>query len=186
MTDLIEAAHKWVNDNYEMNAYHLVNTLEWLDKIAPDASEAMRLAALTHDMERAFDGPDRPIHENMGGDDAAYYEAHSRRSARIVGEFLREQGADDELVAEVEKLIGAHEVGGWEEANLVQAADSLSFFDVNVPLFLEFIKEGRHTVDEVIAKLDFTLARIQVEAARELATPMYQQAKARLADSRED
>jgi hypothetical protein len=163
-----------------------VNTLEWLDKIAPNATPAMRLAALTHDMERAFDGPDKPVHENMGGDDSAYYEAHSRRSARIVGEFLRKQGADDELVAEVEKLIRAHEVGGWEEANLVQAADSLSFFDVNIDLFLEFIREGRHTVDEVAAKLDFTLARIQVEAAREIARPMYEKAMARLAESQKD
>jgi hypothetical protein len=179
-TPLIETTRKWVVEHYTMNHYHLENTLEWLDRLAPAASEAMRLAALTHDMERAFDGPDKPVHENMGDDDAAYYTAHSARSARIVGEFLTEQKADHDLIEAVKRLIIAHEIGGWDEANLVQAADSISFFDVNVGLFEEFIRAGRHTQEEVFAKLEFTLERIQVPAARELALPLYEAAKKRI------
>ena len=179
---LIEAARRWVVDRYPYNNYHLLKTLEWLDRIAPDAGEAMRLAALTHDMERAFPGPDQPVQDVVKGfNDHEYNVAHSARSAHIVGAWLREQGADEPLTREVERLIGVHEEGGWPEANLVQAADSLSFLETNVDLFLNMIRSGKRTPAEVLAKFDFTYERIQVARARELALPLYQQAKARLA-----
>ena len=41
--------------------------------------------------------------------DEAYYRAHSERSARIVGSWLREQHAELELIADVEALIRAVE-----------------------------------------------------------------------------
>ena len=64
--------------NYPYNSTHLLKSLEWVDRLAPDASDAVRLATLTHDMERAFGGPDAiPIKLN----DRAYEEAHSNRSA---------------------------------------------------------------------------------------------------------
>jgi hypothetical protein len=175
---LIDAARQWVIDSYTYNSYHLLKALEWLDRLAPGATEAMRLATLTHDMERAFPGPDQPVHTGMGTDDADYYKAHSARSARIVGAWLREQGADEKLVYEAEHLILAHEIGGWPEANLVQAADSLSFLEVNIDLFLDRVRTGKNTLTEVLGKIDFTYARIQVAQARELALPLYEKALA--------
>src|SRR5690242_13829647 len=121
---LIDTARDWVVEKYPYNSYHLVRSLEWLDRISPGAREAVRLATLTHDMERAFPGPDQPLPRIL--DDPEYYRAHSERSARIVGGWLRENGAAADLTADVEKLILAHEFGGWPEANMVQAADSLS------------------------------------------------------------
>lgn len=185
MTDsaLLENARQWVVKKYEYNSYHLLKALEWLDRIAPDASEAVRLATLTHDMERAFPGPDQPIHKQLKGfDDHEYNMAHAQRSARIVGVWLREQAADEALVVEVERLITAHENGGWPEANLVQAADSLSFLETNIDLFLNMIRSGKRSADEVAVKFDYTLERIQVPYAHELALPMYEQAKMRLAE----
>lgn len=179
---LITAARQWVTDTYTVNNYHLLKALEWLDRIAPDASEAVRLATLTHDMERAFPGPDQPIHHVLKGfEDQEYNAAHSARSARIVGAWLWEQGADETLVREVERLISVHEDGGWPEANLVQAADSLSFLEVNIDLFLNMMRSGKRTADEVFSKLTYTYERIQVPHARELALPMYEQAKERVA-----
>ena len=46
-------------------------------------SGAVRLATLTHDMERAFPGPDQPVIKTLS--DPEYERAHSVRSARIVG-----------------------------------------------------------------------------------------------------
>ncbi|HEY3994113.1 MAG TPA: DUF4202 family protein, partial [Ktedonobacteraceae bacterium] len=129
-------ATEWVTKNYS-NAEHLVKTETWLLRLQPAASEALRLAALTHDMERAFPGPDSP--KSQGGVDHIYNRAHSERSASIVGAFLREQGAGEPLVEDVIKLIRAHEYGGWPEANLLQAADSLSFLEVNITMFLQSI-----------------------------------------------
>ena len=181
MTDsaLVDRARRWVIENYPYNRDHLVRSLEWLDRIAPESSEAVRLATLTHDMERAFPGPDQPVVKKLE-DDPVYNKAHAERSARIVGHWLREQGADDALVGEVEDLIRAHEDGGWPEANLVQAADSLSFLDTNVDLFLGFVRSGRFPAPDVKWKLEYSYNRIQVPYARSLARPLLHAAIKRL------
>lgn len=174
---LVQLGRLWVIEHYPYNSTHLLKSLEWVDRFAPDASEAVRLATLTHDMERAFAGPDAiPIKMN----DRAYEEAHSNRSARIVGEWLRANGADVELAADVESLIRVHEWGGSPDANLVQAADSLSFLETNIDLMLGFVKTGRFSRADIALKFDQMFERIQLPAARELARPMWQQAKARL------
>lgn len=174
---LIQLGRRWVIENYPYNSAHLLKSLEWVERLAPDASEAVRLATLTHDMERAFGGPDAiPIKMS----DRAYEEAHSNRSARIVGEWLRANGADGELIHEVESLIRVHEWGGSPEANLVQAADSLSFLETNIDLMLGFAKTGRYSRADVAFKIGQMYERIQVPAARALARPMWEQAKVRL------
>src|SRR3954462_7902298 len=127
---LIVAARDWVVGNYPYNRDHLLRALERLDDLAPGSSEAVRLATLTHDMERAFPGPDSPRMSAL--DDPEYNQLHCQRSARIVTAWLRDQDAPHALVSDVEQLILAHETGGSAEADLVQAADSLSFLDTNI------------------------------------------------------
>jgi hypothetical protein len=174
---LIQRARLWVIENYPYNSTHLLKSLDWLDRIAPGSREAVRLATLTHDMERAFGGDDAiPIKMN----DRAYEELHSNRSARIVGEWLRANGASAILVSDVEALIRVHEWGGSTEANLVQAADSLSFLETNTDLMLGFARAGKYAPSEIALKIDQMYERIQVPAARDLAAPMWHAAKARL------
>ena len=175
---LITAARHWVIDKYPYNSYHLVNSLEWLDKLGPDSSEATRLATLTHDMERAFPGPDQPVAKRLV--DHEYHAAHSARSARIVGEWMRSQNADAEITKEVQKLISVHEDGGWPEANLVQAADSVSFLDCNIELFLDMVRSGKWSSAAVREKFNYSYERIQVPAAREIAAPMLKRANEKL------
>ena len=129
-------------------------------------------------MERAFPGPDSPVMKGLG--DAEYHAAHSERSARIVGTWLRENGAEETLVGDVEALIRVHEDGGWPEANAVQAADSLSFLTTNVDLFLGFVRSGKFSASDVKWKFDYTYERIQVPHAKELARPLLDEALARL------
>lgn len=174
-SSLYERTTNWVTQNYS-NAEHLVKTDMWLLRLQPEASEALRLAALTHDMERAFPGPDSPT--SQGGVDHAYNRAHAARSATVVGVFLREQGAADSLIEKVMALVCVHEDGGWSEANLLQAADSLSFLEVNIPLFLRSIgkdDDGRKR-EQVRAKFNWMYERIQVPVARELATSLHEAA----------
>ena len=177
-TPLIETTTKWVLDKYIYNSLHMVNSLEWLDRIAPGSPEAVRLATVTHDMERAFPGPDQPVWN--GDEDYDYYVAHSNRSARIVGEWLREQQCGAEFIRQVEELIKVHEFGGWPEADLVQAADSLSFLDVNVELFLGFAQAGKFRADQVKAKFIYSHDRIRIPWVQELAKPMMDRAVERL------
>jgi hypothetical protein len=175
----VDCARRWVVENYPYNRDHLIRALEWLDRLAPGLSEAARLAALTHDMERAFPGPDSPVMDSL--DDPVYERLHSERSARIVSEWLRSQGAADGLVRDVEQLILWHEVGGSHEADLVQAADRLSFLETNIDLFLDFVRSGRFSVADVRTKFHESYRRIRVPEAKALALPLYNRAAARLA-----
>jgi hypothetical protein len=172
------AARARVIHNYPYNRDHLLRALERLDDLAPGASEAVRLATLTHDMERAFPGPDSPAMSAL--DDPEYNQLHCRRSARIVTGWLREQQAPEVLIGDVERLILAHETGGWAEADLVQAADSLSFFDTNIDLFLGFVRSGRFPISAVRWKFEHTYDRIQVPQARTIARPLVNDAVAKL------
>ena len=173
-TPLLEAARAWVIERYPYNRHHLLKALEWLDRVAPDSSEAVRLATLTHDMERAFPGPDQPVIKTLS--DPEYERLHSLRSARIVGAWLREQHASEALVEHVEALIVAHEFGGWPEADLVQAADSLSFLETNIDLFLGFVRSGKHPAHEVRKKFNSMFGRIQVPRLKLLAQPLVDRA----------
>jgi len=173
-TPLIEGARAWVIERYPYNRHHLLKALEWLDRVAPDSSEAVRLATLTHDMERAFPGPDQPVVKTLS--DPEYERVHSLRSARIVGAWLREQHAKEALVEHVEALIVAHEFGGWPEADLVQAADSLSFLETNIDLFLGFVRSGKHPAHEVRKKFNSMFGRIQIPRLKLLAQPLVDRA----------
>ena len=175
---LLQRACSWVFEKYLYNRTHLLASLDWVERLAPDASEAVRLATVTHDMERAFGGPDAiPIKMN----DRAYEEAHSNRSARIVAEWLRANGAAADLESAVAGLIRVHEWGGSPDADLVQAADSLSFLETNVDLMIGFAKTGKYAPAVIADKFDQMYERIRVPQARELARPLWQRAKAALA-----
>lgn len=182
---LIILSRTWVSENYGRHAEHLLKAEEWLRRINPQASEAMLLAALMHDMERAFPGPDSPKQDpSLGPDDPIYNHAHSQRSARIVSAFLREQHVSETLITEISRLIEVHEMGGWSEADWVQAADSLSFLEVNIDFFLSLINAPQNgwTHAQVRAKFDWMYQRIKIAEARELATPLYEQALRKLKD----
>jgi hypothetical protein len=177
-TSLIARARDWVVAQYPYNRAHLLRALEWLDRVAPGSPDAVRLATLTHDMERAFPGPDQPAHTTLVDPD--YEQAHADRSARIVGDWLRGHRADPGLVEEVERLVRAHETGGWPEADLVQAADSLSLLDTNIDLFLDFARSGRFSVADVRRKFAVSRDRIRLPHLKALAEPLAARALERL------
>lgn len=183
MQTLRDHAREWVRAHYKQGAQHLLQTESWLLHLEPGASEALLLAALTHDMERAFPGPDSlSLDPKQGVDNPFYNIAHSERSARIVSAYLREQGASEERIEQIARLIRAHEYGGNDEENLVQAADSLSFLEVNVDVFLGWMDAGdeKWNADAVRAKFTWMYERIQIPQAIELARPMYQEAMRKL------
>jgi len=182
---LVEAAVAWVQAHY-WNAPHLVRALEWLEQLDPAADEAVQLATVLHDIERAFPGPEAPVWDaTRGPDDPDYNRRHAERSARIAGQILADLGAGPALSARVQALIAAHEEGGWPEADLVQAADSLSFLETNVDLVLRWLAAGQHGVGpaEALAKLRYMRDRIRLPQARPLAARLYAQAVARVQEA---
>ncbi len=161
------------------NAEHLLRARDWLLRLDGRSSEAARLAALTHDCERAFPGGPQWSPEGAP-DDRVYRDAHARRSAAIVADWLATHGAADPLVSDVVGLVLLHEWGGTPEADLVQAADSLSFLEVNVDLFLQWVHEGRCTPERAKEQFRWMADRIRIESARSLAAPMLAAVESRL------
>jgi hypothetical protein len=181
VSDLLNAARGWVHDVHP-HASHMLRTEDWLVELAPAAGEDLRLAAVLHDIERAFPDPGPGWDSARDWDSPAYNRWHQDRCAAIAADWLREQRAPEELVDRVEALIRVHEDGGWPEANLLQAADSLSFLDTMVPLVVGWAESGRASRERAAAKLRSSLDRMDPSQtrARELAGPMLADALAAL------
>jgi hypothetical protein len=173
---LERAAVEWISPYW--NATHLVRTRDWLLELEPGAGLALRLAALTHDIERHFPGGPAPDPGDRG-----YPRRHAERSARIVREWLEGQGAPGDLVAEVARLVSAHEVGGSPEADLLQAADSLAFLEVNATRPAAWVRKGVCDPPAARAKLQHTYDRIGVPAARAPGAALLEDAERRLEDA---
>jgi hypothetical protein len=186
MSELLAAARAWVVDSEHPHARHLLLTEDWLVELEPDAGEALRLAAVLHDIERAFPDPDASWDSARDWNSPAYNRWHQDRSARIAAAWLRERGAPPALFEEVERLILVHEDGGWRDADLLQAADSLSFLETLAPLVVGWVESGRATPESGAAKVQSSMDRMSpmLTRARELAEPMLRDALAAVADAR--
>jgi hypothetical protein len=174
VSDLERAAEAWIADH--ALARHLLRTRDWVLELDRFAGEDLRLAALTHDVERRFPGGPTLDPRKQRWDDPGYLAAHSRRSAAIVDEWLASEGANAELRASVFRLVCAHEIGGWPEADLLQAADSLAFLEVNTHRVIAWVDEGRCDVPKAHAKLDLMLERISVPAALPIGAALHAKA----------
>lgn len=183
MSGLEAAAERWIADYF--NARHLVRTRDWAVELSGGAAgEAVRIAALTHDIERREPGGPRLDPRTQAWDDPGYLRAHSERSAALVDAWLSEQRGSRALRIEVCVLIERHETGGPPaDADLVQAADSLSFLEVNAHRARAWVAEGRCTPAQARAKLDWMLDRIRLPQARELGAPLHARAAAELSAS---
>ena len=173
---LEERALAWIEPYW--NARHLVRTRDWLLELEPDAGEAARLAALTHDMERHFPGgpeQDLSVWPDEQGEQT-YRRLHSERTAEIVGAWLRDHGADDHLVSDVQRLIVAHETGGAPDEDLLQAADSLSFLETNGDVLARWYTRGRCSRARAKAQARWMFERIKIDRARELARALFEEA----------
>ncbi|HEC31128.1 MAG TPA: DUF4202 family protein [Deltaproteobacteria bacterium] len=117
---------------------HAENTVQWVKKLKPDADEALIIAALAHDIERAIE--DRKVKKSLFSDYDEFKEAHALNSARIIKEIMLSHGVERQLIDEVYRLVRFHEKGGDPRTDVLRDADALSFFEVNMPFYYE--REG--------------------------------------------
>jgi kynurenine formamidase len=180
VSELLERATAWMAECHP-HFRHMQRTLDWAVEIDPSAGEAVRIAAVTHDAERAY--PEGEWDSAVSWNDPEYNRWHQERCALIVGGWLREQGAPPALTEEVERLVGAHEEGGWSEADVVQAADSLSFLETMVHVIAEWVQSGRAPRANAEGKARHSLDRISpnLPLARDEAAPLLAAALQRLA-----
>jgi hypothetical protein len=176
MKNFYKETEKFVNEVTGGNR-HLERTVFWLKKLKPDAGEAMLIAALSHDIERAFrdSAYDKITKSEKGYQSEDHLLYHQTKGAEIMAEFLKKNGAGRELINKVFSLIEKHEVGGDSDQNLIKDADSLSFLENNIDLFLEkhVATSGKEKVRD---KFNWTFNRITSEVARELARPYFDEA----------
>ena len=145
---------------------HSTNTLEWLLKFEPCADQALQLAALGHDIDRAVEGSKVLRSDFSDYDD--FKAAHARHSAEMLLEILRQCGVEDAALAdELYRLVCSHEVGGDARSDLLVDADSLSYFDVNLPLYRD-----RNSREETLRRCVWGYRRLS-RRARIIAAQLY-------------
>jgi len=110
---------------------HSKNTLEWLLKLKPDANEGLKIAALGHDIERAIEK--RKVRRQDYKDYDAFKDAHALNSANVLTEIMQACDVDKKMIDEVFFLVLHHETGGTDQVDILKDADSVSYFEVNLP-----------------------------------------------------
>ena len=120
---------------------HAKNTLKWLLALKPEADEALQIAALGHDIERAMD--QRKVQREDFEQYDQFKAAHAHNSAEILKEVMLDCDVDETLIEQVYDLVRGHEVGGDERCDLLKDADAISYFEVNLPHYF-----SRHGWDE--------------------------------------
>jgi hypothetical protein len=178
--EALARARAWAGEVHP-HAEHLERARHWLLVMQPDADAALQIAAITHDIERAFPAPEDPP-EAGNPLSPIYNQWHQERSARVTEQWLREQGARRELVDRVGALVRVHEFGGPDGGDELQAADSLAFLEVQIPLFERLVANGSIDRDVAVRKLRWMYERIQIPRARPIAEPMLEAGLARIAD----
>jgi hypothetical protein len=175
LTDFVSRARAWALAVHP-HAAHLDRTLDYVRELDPSAGEALQIAAVTHDIERAWPDDSAGWVPSRDWNSTEYNRWHQDRCAEMVERWLRDQGADESLVVAVRDLVAVHEDGGWPEADVLQAADSLSFLDTMVPLVVAWVDNGLADEEHAAAKLHHSVDRMSPDLtrARELAEPMLQ------------
>ena len=178
MSELYQKVEQFVRDSYirvgkEIHIEHALRTVHWVKQFKPDADEGLLIAALGHDIEKAYRKPDmdkKRVSSGYTTDD--FLRLHQERGAEIIKDYLLREGADTGLADRVYMLISHHETGGNEEQNLLRDADSVSFFEVYPSRMLKKVSEvGK---DKVKEKLDWMFDRIGSERAQDEARSLYE------------
>jgi len=117
---------------------HAENTLEWILRLDPEADEALQIAALSHDIERAVE--EGRVYRTDYDDYDVFKADHARNGARILRSILDRCGIAESIGDEACRLVTLHEVGGDPRSDLLKDADSISYFKVNMPLYYQ--REG--------------------------------------------
>jgi hypothetical protein len=126
---------------------------QWLDRMAPDASEALRLAARAQHIRR-WEIP----RSNYPMDRAGYHRWRTELGkfhAQTAGQILREVGYDDATISRVQALLRKERLKADPEAQLLEDVICLVFLEFYFAPFSE-----RHDEAKLIGILRRTWAKM--------------------------
>lgn len=129
-------SHSAIPEDYK----HALNVLKWVNRLKPDADFPLRIASIGHDIERAL--PEQKVQRMNFPSYDDFKRAHAENSAKIVNEILSMYPIAQDVIERVCYLIANHEFGkeGDLDLSILKDADSLSFFEINLPYY--FLREG--------------------------------------------
>lgn len=125
----------------------------WLERLAPDASEALRLAARSHHLMRwQIPRSDFPM-DRTGYLEwrTTLYDFHADKAAEV----LREIGYDEELIARVRSLIRKEKIKADPETQLLEDVICLVFLE---SYFADFARD--HDEEKLVRILRKTWAKM--------------------------
>ena len=144
---------------------HALDTWQWTLRLDPNASAAVQLAALLHDIERLGSEPDVRI-EQHARDYQAFKDAHARGGADLARGILERSGVPSAICRATCELVAVHErAHGSGARRAVSDADALSFFSLNSPGYLAYFGP-----EQTASKVAYTHARMSPRARRWLAS----------------
>ncbi len=137
---------------------HAKLVLKWVCKLKPEADEALKIAALSHDIDRAITGITEKDLKDFSQINE-FKKEHSIRSAKFICDILVKHEYLPEIIEKVKHLVENHEFGGDTETNILTDADSLAYFDYNIPSYLK--RNGKERAKE---KIKFMYSRLSEKA----------------------
>jgi len=151
--------------NRPTDVSHAKRTVYWIKQLEPKADEALLIAGLFHDIERAFHGDWK-----KGSSNAKFLRKHQNMSALETEKFLKNEKVGSDFIKRVKYLIARHEEGGDNDQNILCDADCIAYFEEKALRNAKKHKqEGRSK--EMIKKLKYYFSRISSSKARKISKP---------------
>lgn len=141
----------------EEDYVHSQLTLKNVLKLKANADTALQVAALGHDIDRCF--PEKRVKKEDYKDYNEYKKQHSLVSAEIVSGLMKECYFEENIINKARYLITNHEFGGDKETNILMDADSLAYFEYNIPSYLK-----RNGEERARQKIQFMYKRLSPHA----------------------
>ncbi len=139
---------------------HAIDVWQWVLRISPEASAALQVAALFHDVERLRSEAEQRI-EHQAPDYKAFKREHAEQGAQVLLAELRKLRLPKEVSLRAYDLVRRHEEPSDDlELCCLNDADALSFFTLNSEGYLAYFG-----AEQTAKKVAYTLARMG-EAAR--------------------
>ncbi|HEX8255430.1 MAG TPA: DUF4202 family protein, partial [Thermoanaerobaculia bacterium] len=144
---------------------HALDVRQWLLRLDPDASLALQLAALFHDVERLVSEADVRV-EHLAADYQSFKDAHAAKGAEMAMATLAEAGVGESVRSRVAELIAKHERPTDDaDVALLNDADALSFFSLNSHGYASYFGP-----EQTKKKVAYTWNRMRDGARAKLAT----------------
>lgn len=131
----------------DFDPIHAELVLKWVLKLKPDADEALKISAFSHDIDRAITGITEKDLQDYSKIDH-FKKEHSMRSASIICEILEKHKYPNDIINKVRHLVENHEFGGDLESDILKDADSIAYFDYNIPSYLK--RNGKERIKSKI------------------------------------